>query len=170
VSGTCVTVTMEGRRPLLAEIQALVVPSPAGTPRRAVVGMDSARINMILAVLERRAGVAVSGHEAYVSTVGGARLVDPTADLAIAIAVASAARNRVPPHHLVAMGEVGLAGEVRRVPHLSQRLAEAARLGFTHALVPSDLGPHPERQRPVSGITTLDVPDLGSALRVLGLT
>jgi DNA repair protein RadA/Sms len=169
VSGTCVTVTMEGRRPLLAEIQALVAPSPAGTPRRAVVGMDSARINMILAVLERRAAVAVSGHEVYVSTVGGARLVDPTADLAIAIAVASAARNRVPPHHLVAMGEVGLAGEVRRVPHLSKRLAEAARLGFTHALVPSDLGPHPERQRPVSGITTLDVPDLGSALRVLGL-
>jgi DNA repair protein RadA/Sms len=169
VSGTCVTVTMEGRRPLLAEIQALVAPTPAGTPRRAVVGMDSARINMILAVLERRAGVAVSGYEVYVSTVGGARLVDPTADLAIAIAVASAARNRVPPHHLVAMGEVGLAGEVRRVPHLSKRLAEAVRLGFTHALVPSDLGPHPERQRPVSGITTLDVPDLGSALRVLGL-
>jgi DNA repair protein RadA/Sms len=169
VSGTCVTVTMEGRRPLLAEIQALVAPSPAGTPRRAVVGLDSARINMMLAVLERRADVRVGGHEVYVSTVGGARLVDPTADLAIAIAVASAARNRVPPHRLVAMGELGLAGEVRRVPSLSQRLAEAARLGFTHALVPSDLGPHPNRHRPVSGITTLDVPDLGSALRVLGL-
>lgn len=169
VSGTCVTVTMEGRRPLLAEIQALVAPSPAGTPRRAVVGMDAARINMILAVLERRADVRVGDFEVYVSTVGGARLVDPTADLAIAIAIASAAQNRVPPHRLVAMGEVGLAGEVRRVPALSQRLAEAARLGFTHALVPSDLGPHPERHRPVSGITTLDVPDLASALRVLGL-
>ncbi|HKE68036.1 MAG TPA: DNA repair protein RadA [Nocardioidaceae bacterium] len=170
VSGTCVTVTMEGRRPLLAEIQALVAPSPAGMPRRAVVGMEAARVNMILAVLERRAGIRVGGSEVYVSTVGGARLTDPTADLAVAIAVASAVSNTVPPHRLVAMGEVGLAGEVRRVPSLSQRVAEAARLGFTHALVPSDLGPHPERHRPVSGITTLDVPELHDALRVLGLT
>ncbi len=169
VSGTCVTVTMEGRRPLLAEIQALVAPSPAGTPRRAVVGMEAARINMILAVLERRAGIRVGGSEVYVSTVGGARLTDPTADLAVAIAVASAVSNTVPPHRLVAMGEVGLAGEVRRVPSLSQRVGEAARLGFTHALVPSDLGPHPERHRPVSGITMLDVPELHAALRVLGL-
>jgi DNA repair protein RadA/Sms len=125
---------------------------------------------MILAVLERRAGIRVGGSEVYVSTVGGARLTDPTADLAVAIAVASAVSNTVPPHRLVAMGEVGLAGEVRRVPSLSQRVAEAARLGFTHALVPSDLGPHPERHRPVSGITTLDVPELHDALRVLGLT
>jgi DNA repair protein RadA/Sms len=170
VSGTCVTVTMEGRRPLLAEIQALVAPSPAGTPRRAVVGLEAARVNMILAVLERRAGIRVGGCEVYVSTVGGARLTDPTADLAVAIAVASAVRDTVPPHRLVAMGEVGLAGEVRRVSSLSQRVAEAARLGFTHALVPSDLGPHPERHRPVSGITMLDVPELHTALRVLGLT
>ena len=132
--------------------------------------MEAARVNMILAVLERRAGIPVGGSEVYVSTVGGARLTDPTADLAVAIAVASAVSNTVPPHRLVAMGEVGLAGEVRRVPSLSQRIAEAARLGFTHALVPSDLGPHPERHRPVSGITTLDVPELHDALRVLGLT
>jgi DNA repair protein RadA/Sms len=169
VPGTCVTVTRQGRRPLLAEVQALVSMSTSMSPRRTTSGLDSARVNLVLAVLERRAGLRLSGADIFVATVGGARLTDPSADLATAIAIASAVGNRVVPQSLVALGEVGLAGELRRVPGLQHRLAEAARLGFGHALVPADLGPVPASSLRFPGLTVLDVPDLGGALGVLGL-
>jgi len=169
VPGTCVTVTMEGRRPLLAEVQALVVDTDAPNPKRSTSGIDSNRLSMLLAVLGRRSQVPMRKQEVYAATVGGARLHDPAADLAIAIAIASAVTDRTSFQNVVAIGEIGLAGEVRRVPSVHQRLAEAARLGFTMAIVPADQGPVADRPKLPAGLTVLDVPDLSSALRVLGL-
>lgn len=137
VSGTCLTVTMEGRRPLLAEVQALLDQSSTAQPRRATSGLDSSRVAMLLAVLQRRAGVGLASMDAYVSTVGGVRLGEPAADLATALALASAAQDKPLPQRLVCFGEVGLAGEVRPVPGIEQRIREVARLGFTHAVVPA---------------------------------
>ncbi len=131
VSGTCVTVAMEGRRPLPVEIQALVVKSPAPNPRRVTNGVDSSRVAMLLAILERRAGIMLSDKDVYISTVGGVRLTEPAADLAIAIAVASAVSDKPVAHTLAAFGEISLAGEIRPVSHSKQRTAEASRLGFT---------------------------------------
>jgi DNA repair protein RadA/Sms len=136
VAGTAVTVVVEGKRPLLGELQALVAESALANPRRAVSGLDSSRVAMILAVIERRGGIKLAGADVYTATVGGMRVVEPAADLAVALAVASAADDRLLPPHTVAIGEVGLAGEVRQVTGLRRRLAEAARLGFRHALVP----------------------------------
>ena len=137
VPGTCVTVTLEGRRPLLAEIQALVAPSPQQVPpRRVTTGLDSGRFQMVLAVLQRKAGLPLSTKDVYASTVGGARVDEPPSDLALAVAVASAALDRNFPAKVIALGEVGLAGDLRRVPGLERRLQEAARLGFTTAVVP----------------------------------
>jgi DNA repair protein RadA/Sms len=159
--GTAITVTVEGRRPLLAEIQALVAGSALTNPRRAVSGLDSARLAMALAVLQRRCGVGLHDREVFAATVGGMRVTEPAADLALALAVASSARDAVLPAHTVVLGEVGLAGEVRRVGAVGRRLAEAARLGFTNALVPPDPGPVP------GGIRVTVVPDLDAALRSL---
>jgi len=138
VPGTCITVTMEGRRPLLAELQALVAPSPIQSPRRTMHGVDSGRLAMVLAVLERRARLQLYNRDVYVSTVGGAKVSDPSADLAAAIAVASTALNTTINQRVVAIGEVGLAGELRRVPGTDRRLAEAARLGFNEAIIPAE--------------------------------
>ena len=131
VPGTCVTVTLEGRRPLVAEVQAPGRTVQAQPPRRAVSGLDSARVAMVLAVVERRGQVRL-GEDVYTATVGGVRLAEPAADLALGLAVAGAAKTRRA-HRLVAVGEVGLAGEVRPVSGVGRRLAEAARLGFTTA-------------------------------------
>lgn len=138
VPGTAVTVTMDGKRPLLAEVQALVAPTQMPTPRRAVSGLDAARVAMVLAVLERRCDVTVSTREVYAATVGGMKTTEPVIDLALALAVASAVRNLALPPKMVVLGEVGLAGEVRRVTGVDRRLAEAARLGFTSAVIPAD--------------------------------
>lgn len=163
VPGTCVTVTVEGRRPLLAEVQALVAaPTAAQFPRRAVSGLDSARVAMVLAVLERRGRVKIGDRDVYCATVGGMRVTEPAADLALALAVASAAHDTALPAGLTAVGELGLSGEVRRVSAVGRRLAEAARLGFTRALVPPDCGPLPPELRPV------EVSDLPAALAELG--
>jgi DNA repair protein RadA/Sms len=159
VPGTCVTVTVEGKRPLVAEVQALVAPSPLANPRRTTSGLESSRVAMVLAVLERRAGVALRERDIYAATVGGVRLVEPATDLALALAVASAQQDLPLPTGLIALGEVGLAGEIRRVTDVQRRLAEAARLGFTHALVPPDPGTVP------SGITVVEVGDIRRALR-----
>ena len=133
VSGTCVTVAMEGRRALPVEVQALVLPTNAPNPRRVTNGVEASRVAMLLAVLEKRAGVKVSDKDVYVSTVGGVRLVEPAADLAIAIAVASACSGKPIAHTAVAFGEISLAGEIRPVVGAKQRASEAARLGFrTH--------------------------------------
>ena len=140
VPGTAVTVTMDGRRPLPAELQALVAGKDIPSPRRAVSGLDNARVAMLLAVLERRAGVRLHDAEVYAATVGGMRITEPAADLALAMAITSARRDVALPPDLVVLGEIGLAGEVRRVTGVERRLAEAARLGFTRALVPPDSG------------------------------
>lgn len=129
-SGTCVTVTVEGRRALIAEVQALVVKSSSPQPRRVTSGVDSARVAMLLAVLERRAGFSLSDHDVYVSTVGGVRLTEPAADLAIAVAIASAAKDKPVAQGTVAFGEISLAGEIRGVTAGNQRRGEAARLGY----------------------------------------
>ncbi len=134
--GTCVTVTMEGRRPLLAEVQALVARNLSPNVRRTTVGMDPSRTVMIVAVLQNSIKIPLYEKDVYVSTVGGARVWDPTADLAVALAIASASAGRSFPGRVVALGEVGLAGDLRRVPGLERRLAEAARLGFTDAVTP----------------------------------
>lgn len=161
VPGTAVTVAVEGRRPLLGEVQALVAGTGLASPRRAVSGLDAARVAMVLAVLERRGGVKVSDAEVYAATVGGMRISEPAADLSLALAVASAARDAPLPDRLVVLGEVGLAGEVRRVTGAGRRVVEAARLGFTRALVPPDSGPMP------AGVRATVVADLGAALAVL---
>jgi DNA repair protein RadA/Sms len=161
VPGTCVTVTVEGRRPLLAEVQALVARSSLATPRRAVSGLDSARVAMVLAVLERRGRVKLGDDDVFSATVGGVRVTEPAADLALALAVASAARDTPLPADTVVLGEVGLSGEVRRVGGVGRRLAEAARRGVTRALVPPDPGPVPP------GLRVTEVADLGAALRAL---
>ncbi|PZU45724.1 MAG: DNA repair protein RadA [Microbacterium sp.] len=128
--GTCVTIALEGRRALPVEVQALTLAGSGPNPRRIVSGVDGARVAMILAVLEKRAGIRVSDQDVYVSTVGGVRLTEPAADLAIALAVASAVTGRATPQKLVAIGELSLAGEVRAVTQHQQRRTEAARLGY----------------------------------------
>ena len=142
VPGTCVTVTLEGRRPLLAEIQALVGTPPNegrdfGNARRVTSGLDTPRTAMTLAVLEHRASIRISGRDVYVATVGGMKINEPAADLAVALAVASAAKGLSLPSDLVAIGEVGLAGEIRKITGAAQRIQEAARLGFKRAMVPT---------------------------------
>jgi DNA repair protein RadA/Sms len=161
VAGTSVTVVMEGKRPLLGEVQALVSKTQIPVPRRAVSGLDSARMAMILAVLHKRAKLPLGDQDVYLATVGGMKMTEPASDLAVALAVASAYLDVPVPPRMVAVGEVGLAGEVRRAPGVGRRLAEAARLGFDRALVPPDAGPLPD------GIRALVVPDLGAALDVI---
>jgi DNA repair protein RadA/Sms len=131
VSGTCTTITIEGRRALPVEIQALIVPSNAPQPRRVTNGVDSSRVAMLLAVLERRAKIPFQSVDVYVSTVGGIRVTEPSADLAIALALASAARDVPLDSQLVATGEISLAGDIRQVTAHALRSAEATRLGFT---------------------------------------
>lgn len=134
VSGTCVTVAMEGRRALPVEVQALVVASATPNPRRVTSGVDAARVSMILAVLERRLKVPLHSSDVYVSTVGGVRLTEPAADLAIALAIMSSASDQALPQTLLAFGEISLAGEIRPVSAAEQRTAEAKRMGFTRIL------------------------------------
>ena len=160
VPGTCVTVTLEGRRPLALEIQGLVVASPLANPRRTTSGIDSSRLAMILAVVHRHLGARLSDADVYVSTIGGARVTEPAADLAIALAVLSAVENKSMPVGTIAIGEVGLAGELRAVTGLSRRLSEAARLGFTRAVVPAGTsGPAP------AGMTLLPAANLAEAVQ-----
>ena len=134
--GTCVTCVMEGVRPVLAEIQALVVPSSLGNPRRVSNGFDYSRSMLLLAVLEKRGGLMVGGCDAYVNVIGGLYLEEPAADLAAILALASSFRDRPVPNDLAAIGEVGLTGELRAASALGQRLAEVRRLGFTKCMIP----------------------------------
>ena len=164
VAGTAITVAVEGKRPLLAEVQALVAGSDMATPRRAVSGLDSARVAMVLAVLQRRARIKLADAEVFTATVGGMRLTEPAADLAVAMAVASAKLDRPLPPGLVVLGELGLTGEVRRITGVSRRLAEAGRLGFRAALVP--VGAVPDGGE-VGGLRVIEVGDLGDALGLL---
>ena len=170
VAGTCVSVTLEGRRPILAEVQALVTPSASERPRRTTSGVDGARMAMTVAVLQQRARIRLHNHDVFMSTVGGARITEPAGDLAAAIAIASAWKEREVPTDVVAIGELGLAGELRRVRDLPQRLAEAARLGFRSAIVPNEAGSNAGGSvREIEGLQVVAVPDVDSALRVLDL-
>lgn len=135
--GTAVFVAMDGVRPMLAEVQALLVDTPAKNPRRAVTGLDATRVPMVLAVLAARAKVNSATKDAYIATVGGMKVGEPASDLAVALAVVSCVEEKPLPSKLVVLGEVGLAGEIRRVPNLRRRLQEAARLGYTQAIVPA---------------------------------
>ena len=136
VSGACVFAGIEGTRPLLVEIQALVSPSSFGTPRHAVVGWDSNRLAMVLAVLEARCGVAIGANDVYLNVAGGLKIGEPAADLAVAAAVVSSLADEPVPPERVVFGEIGLGGEVRPVGQREARLREAAKLGFRSALVP----------------------------------
>jgi DNA repair protein RadA/Sms len=138
--GTAVFAGMEGTRPILVEIQALVAPSLLGTPRRAVVGWDPNRLAMLLAVLEARCGVRLGSHDVYLNVAGGLRLQEPAADLAAAAALISSLTGRPAPEDTVYFGEVSLTGAVRAVGHMDQRLKEAAKLGFARAVVPAMAG------------------------------
>jgi DNA repair protein RadA/Sms len=159
VAGTAVTVTLDGKRPLIGEVQALVAESSAGIPRRATSGIDSSRAAMILAVLEKRAKLPLGKCDIYLSTVGGMRLGDPASDLALAAAIASAARDVPMLADAVFIGEVGLAGDIRRVTGMDRRLAEAARLGFRWAMVPPGVKDVP------AGLQTITCEDIGRLLQ-----
>jgi DNA repair protein RadA/Sms len=149
VSGTCVFAGIEGTRPVLTEIQALVAPSSFATPRHAVVGWDTNRLAMVLAVLEARCGVAVGANDVYLNVAGGLRIGEPAADLAVAAAVVSSLADEAVPTDMVVFGEIGLGGEVRPVSQREARLREAAKLGFRSALVPrgrAGTGPAPRTE------------------------
>ncbi len=162
VPGSCVLVTLEGTRPLLVEIQALV-DAGAAAPRRLSVGLDRDRLAMLLAVLHRHAGVDCLGQDVFVNAVGGVRIGEPAADLAVLLAIQSSLRGRSLPGGFVAFGEVGLAGEVRPAPHGQERLKEAAKLGFAVAVVPKANAP----KRPIDGLEVHPVERIEQAMAVL---
>ena len=158
VSGSAVVATVDGNRPLLIEVQALVAASNLANPRRSAQGVDSGRLAMLLAVLERRCGLSAAGNDVYALAVGGARVNDPGADVALALAVTSSLTGQPLGDDVVAVGEVGLGGELRHVAHLDRRLHEAARMGFRRAIVPPGADVH------VDGLQLLRAPTLAAAV------
>ncbi|MCK7638431.1 DNA repair protein RadA [Corynebacterium pygosceleis] len=160
--GTAVTVAMDGVRPILAEVQSLLVPTQSKNPRRAVTGLDATRVPMVLAVLSARAGRQSFDREVYIATVGGVKVGEPAADLAVALATVSAMDGRPIAPKTVVLGEVGLAGEIRRVPDLRRRLQEAARLGYVSAIVPAG------EPLEVPGMRIRRVSTIGEAIAALG--
>jgi DNA repair protein RadA/Sms len=153
VAGSCIMVTQEGTRPMLVEIQALVDEAHAPNPRRLSVGLEQNRLALLLAVLHRHAGIAAFDQDVFVNAVGGVRITEPAADLAALMAIVSSLKNKPLPSKLVVFGEVGLAGEVRPVQRGQERLREAAKLGFTQALIPKANKP----RQPVPGIEVVAV-------------
>ena len=162
VPGSCVLVTLEGTRPLLVELQALV-DSGGVSPRRLSVGLDRDRLAMLLAVLHRHAGVATGDQDVFVNAVGGVRISEPAADLAVLLAIQSSLRGRALPKGFIAFGEIGLAGEVRPAPRGQERLKEAAKLGFSVAVVPKANAP----KKPIEGLTLHAIERVEQAIEVL---
>ncbi len=162
-SGTCVACVMEGTRPLLAEIQALVSKSTFNVPRRTADGFDFNRVALLLAVAEKRGGMKLSTLDAYINVIGGLQLDEPAADLPVLLAVASSYRDQVIPNDTVAIGEVGLTGEVRSVSQISQRLSEVARLGFKKCIIPHKNGENIEIPE---GLTVYKVRNLREAIEI----
>lgn len=160
-SGTCVSCVMEGTRPVLAEVQALVAKTTFNVPRRAADGFDFNRAVLLMAVAEKRAGMKLSLFDAYINVIGGLQLDEPGADLAVALAVASSYRDSPIADDLVAIGEVGLTGEIRSVSHMNQRLAEVARLGFQKCIIPKGGS---EKLTVPSGLTVYRVRNLREAI------
>ena len=163
VPGSCVMVTQEGSRPLLVEVQALVDAAHVPNPRRLSVGLEQQRLAMLLAVLHRHAGVATFDQDVFVNAVGGVRIQEPAADLAVLLAILSSMRNRPLPRGMVAFGEVGLAGEVRPAPRGQERLREAAKLGFSVAIIPKANAP----KQKIEGLQVIAVERLEQALERL---
>ena len=160
--GSTVVATIEGTRPMLVEVQALVSPTSFGTPRRSSLGIDSNRTNLLLAVLEKRVGLELLGDDVFVSIAGGLEVPEPAADLGVAAAIASSFRNRPVPAHTALFGEVGLGGEVRGVGQAGLRIREAAQMGFTRLILPARNVPSD-----ASGIELVGVDTLGDALERL---
>lgn len=163
--GTCVTCAMEGARPVLAEVQALVSTAAGTKPLRSSNGFDYQRVSMLLAVLEKRGGLKLSQCDAYINIIGGLTLEEPAADLAAVVAIASSYLDRPVPNDLAAIGEIGLSGEVRSITHLEQRLSEVQRLGFTKCIVPAHRA---GEVKPLPGLTLLPVENIRQALRIFG--
>ncbi|WP_313812965.1 DNA repair protein RadA [Glutamicibacter sp.] len=163
VPGTCITVTLEGRRPLVAEVQTLLSRGSGPAPRRATSGLDAARAQMVVAVLQARAHMDLSSMDSYIATVGGVKIAEPAADLACALALASSMNEFPLPQDFVAFGEVGLAGEVRQVPEIARRITEAQRLGFSFAMAPAT--PEPLKNIP-EGIRVFQVENVAQALDI----
>ncbi|WP_303976971.1 DNA repair protein RadA [Dongia mobilis] len=157
ISGVSVFAGIEGTRPVLVEVQALVSPSPLATPRRAVVGWDSARLAMTLAVLETRCGLGLAGSEVYLNIAGGLRITEPAADLSVALALISSLSDRPVPSDLIAFGEIGLSGEVRMVTQAETRLKEAAKLGFKRAILPKRLSQPSGKKLKVEGLELIEI-------------
>ncbi len=166
VPGSCVLATLEGSRPLLVEIQALADSAAAPSPRRLSVGLDPARLAMLLAVLHRHAGVSCADQDVFVNAVGGVRVPEPAADLAVLLAIQSSLRNRALPRGLVAFGEVGLAGEIRPAPRGQERLREAAKLGFSAAIIPAANAPRHKPEQ-FDGMSLHPVQRIDQALELL---
>jgi len=160
IPGTCITITLEGRRALLVEVQSLTTPSSSSNPLRRTTGLDNTRAAMLTAVTERAARIKLWDKDIYLATVAGAKVSDPGADLAMCLALTSAARDQALSDDMVAIGEVALSGDVRPVPGLAQRISEAARLGFTTAIVPRGTG----KSVNVSGLKLIEVANLSQAL------
>ncbi|QRX82874.1 DNA repair protein RadA [Glaciimonas sp. PAMC28666] len=160
VAGSCVMVTQEGTRPLLVEIQALVDASHAPNARRLSVGLDQNRLAMLLAVLHRHAGIAAFDQDVFINAVGGVKITEPAADLAVLLAINSSMRNKPLPRGLVVFGEVGLAGEIRPAPRGQERLREAAKLGFSIAVIPKSNVP----KQKIEGLTVIGVERIDDAL------
>ncbi|HUL40893.1 MAG TPA: DNA repair protein RadA [Burkholderiales bacterium] len=160
VAGSCVLVTQEGTRPLLVEVQALVDDAHAPNPRRLTVGLEQNRLAMLLAVLHRHAGIACFDQDVFVNAVGGVKIAEPAADLAVLLAIVSSLTNKPLAQKLVAFGEVGLAGEIRPVQRGQERLKEAAKLGFKQALIPKANKP----KQPIDGIEVIAVERVGDAV------
>ncbi len=158
--GSVVVPTMEGHRPLLVELQALVTPGGGGSPRRSAQGVDHGRLSFLLAVLDQHAGCATGSQDVYALAAGGVKVIEPAADLALAVAVASASMQRPVGAQLVALGEVGLGGELRQVSQTGRRLGEAARLGFTTAIVP------PSAPEPPAGVQILCAATVAEAVKL----
>ena len=163
-SGTVVACSMEGTRPILIEIQALVCQSNLGIPRRAAVGTDANRVNLLMAVLEKRLGVHLSGDDAYINIAGGMKMTEPAIDLGIAMAIVSSFRERAIGDDMVVFGEVGLSGEVRAVSFAEQRIAEAAKLGFKRAVIPAVCK---DKIGKISGIQVIPVSNLSEAIELI---
>ena len=163
INGAAVFAGIEGTRPMLVELQTLIAPSPLGTPRRAVVGWDSGRLAMVLAVLESRCGLAIGANDVYLNVAGGLRVSEPAADLAVAAALASSLSGIAVPPETVVFGEIGLSGEVRAVSHTDARLKEADKLGFTRAIVPKARGKGKDIKGP-SGMVIREIEHLADLL------
>jgi DNA repair protein RadA/Sms len=164
VAGSAVVPTIDGQRPLLVEVQALVVPAPnSNMPRRSAQGLDAGRLALLLAVMQQRLGMNVARADVYVLAAGGVKVVEPGADLGLCLALKSSEADKALPDDLVAIGEVGLGGEVRQVGQMERRMSEAARLGFTRALVPTSAPPAP------SGLTAVPVANVEAAVAAAGL-